>query len=1103
MEIKLTSVLFLKRKEILKFFMRTFILLCCTSAFSFTSSNLFAQDAKVFIETEQTLTIFEVFELIAKQTDCTFIYQSDIFTDVPQIHLKNGEIKVMTLLAQCLPAHRFEINSNKDNLITISRKSPKILKKDLQQEIRGKIMDGGGMPIAGAAIMVVGTNKGAASDFDGHFSIAAMPTDTLKVSYLGYTTITVPINNRTTIDVTIQEDATALKEVQINAGYYTTTDREKTGSISRITAKEIDKQPVNNPLGAMQGYMSGVNIVQNTGVPGGGYDIQIRGKNFINGETDPLFIIDGVPFSSKSMGVSTISNQIVGGNISPLNAINPNDIESIEVLKDADATAIYGSRAANGVVLITTKRGRTDKTQFITNFSTSFGEVSNFLNLMNTKQYLEVRKEGIENDGLNNLLDNPAYDFFWPDIKNWDENRYTDWQKELIGGTAYRNKAELSVSGGNSNTHFLISGAYQNETTVFPGDFKYKKANLRSNVNHQSANDRVKLNFSTGYTRENNHLPSIDFSTKAYNLEPNAPELYDEEGNINWENNTWDNPLASLEENFNAVSNTLMSNAQISYSVTPELEIKSSMGFTTYRLDSYRAMPSSARNPRLGLTPQNYSNFMTNTSQRESWIVEPQISWKTQWNHLKINILIGTTFQTESTDQLVVRGSGFPNNELIRNLAAAEKVQIISDMNGEYNYSALFGRINFNFLNNYILNLTGRRDGSSRFGPGKQFGNFGAVGLAWIFSNESIFTEGSTLSFGKMRASYGTTGSDNIGDYRFLNTYTVTGKKYNGVTIVKPTGIFNPQFGWEENRKIETALKLGFFKDRLLLNTSWYQNRSSNQLVGIPLAATTGFSELTGNFDAVVENSGFEFDLRTVNIQSNKFRWSTNFNFTIPKNRLVSFDNLETSTFANRYVIGKPLTIVKLYHSLGVDPETGIYEFTDYNDDGNIGRWEDRQWVEDLSPQFYGGLGNTFSMGNLTLDIFFQFKRQKAYNTLRFDATPGFTGNKTVDLYDRWKTVGDVKTIQRASSGMTFSGDRGSFQQESNAAVSDASFVRLRNISLNYTVPSLGNRRDVKIYLQGQNLLTLTKYTGLDPEFPSYTRLPPLRQITLGIQLSF
>ena len=483
--------------------------------------------------------------------------------------------------------------------------------------------------------------------------------------------------------------------------------------------------------------------------------------------------------------------------------------------------------------------------------------------------------------------------------------------------------------------------------------------------------------------------------------------------------------------------------------------------------------------------------------------MEPQLNWKKDWGWLSMDVLLGTTFQEETTQQLVLRGIGFPNNGLIENMAAASGIEVISDADGEYKYNALFGRINLKLQDRYILNLTGRRDGSSRFGPGRQFGNFGALGVAWVFSEEPIFGEGSWLSFGKLRGSYGTTGSDNVGDYRFLDTYTVTGNDYDGVTTVQPTGIFNPQFGWEENQKLEAGLELGFFRDRLMVNTVWYRNRSSNQLVGIPLAATTGFSELTGNFDALVENTGWEIDLQTVNVRSKNFRWSTTFNLTIPKNRLVEFDGLETSTFANRYVIGEPLTIVRLYNSLGVDPETGSYQFEDYNDDGAITSTEDREWIEDLAPQYYGGLGNSLSWGNLSLDFFFQFKKQRAYNTLRFQSTPGFRGNVPVELYDRWQEPGDVTDIQRAYSGLAPTGGLGEFQQESDAAVSDASFVRLRNIALNYKIPTLENGLDVNVYLQGQNLWTLTDYRGPDPEQPSNTRLPPLRQISLGLQISF
>ncbi|MCK0159045.1 SusC/RagA family TonB-linked outer membrane protein [Allomuricauda sp. F6463D] len=972
-----------------------------------------------------------------------------------------------------------------------------------QATVSGIVTGTEGEPLAGVNLVVESKNIGTMSGLDGSFTINVAPDDVLIFSMVGYKTLSVPIGGREAVTVVMEEDVTQLREVVLNAGYYSVSEKERTGNIVAIGAEVIDKQPVGNALAAMQGQMSGVNIVQNTGVPGGGFSIEVRGRNFLSGVSDPLFIVDGVPFGSQSLGSARISNQIVGGDISPLNAINPNDIESIEVLKDADATAIYGSRGANGVVLITTKKGGAGKTRFDAHFSTTLGEVSNFLDLLNTPQYLELRKEGIANDGFEDMFESPIFDFFWPDLKTWDPDRYTDWQEELIGGTAYRNKAQLSVSGGNDRTQFLVSGAYQQETTVFPGDLKYKRGSVHSNLNNRSENGRFKLNLSTTYSNENNQLPSADFTGSAYTLPPNAPALYDEAGNLNWENNTWDNPLATLEEEYSVTSKTLISNAVVSYAIRPNLELKSSFGFTRYRLDTYRTMPSSARNPGFGLTPQNYSSLMSNASDRESWIVEPQLNWRKQWEWMSMDVLLGTTFQNETSEQLVLRGRGFPNNELIRNLAAAETLEVLSNSNGEYRYNAVFGRVNLKFWDRYVINLTGRRDGSSRFGPGKQFGNFGAVGLAWTFSEEPLFGADSPLSFGKFRASYGTTGSDNIGDYSFLDTYTVSGNNYDGVTIVEPTGIFNPQFGWEENRKLEAALELGFFKDRLMVNTSWYRNRSSNQLVGIPLAATTGFSELTGNFDAIVENTGVEVDLSSVNIRSNNFRWTTTFNLTVPNNKLVAFDGLESSTFANRYVVGEPLTIVKLYQSLGVDSETGMYQFEDYNGDGDIGSTNDREWIADLAPDFYGGLGNSFRMGSLTLEVFFQFKKQKAYNALRYNATPGLQTNSLVGLFDRWEAPGDVSDIQRASSGLDPSNNQGAFQQESNAAVSDASFVRLRNISINYKVPTSDHGPDINVYLQGQNLWTLTDYLGPDPEQPSNIRLPPLRQITLGLQFSF
>ncbi|MCM5663659.1 SusC/RagA family TonB-linked outer membrane protein [Galbibacter mesophilus] len=984
----------------------------------------------------------------------------------------------------------------------------KFLKFELavfQHQISGVVSDKDGIPISGVHIQVKGTSQGTFSNSEGAFAIVAAPSDVLTFSYIGFKTLEKVVGNAESLTVVMQPDIIDLGEVTVNAGYYTVSERERTGNISSINAVDIEKQPVNNPLGAMQGYMSGVNIVQNSGVPGGGYDIQIRGRNFINGGTEPLYIVDGVPYGSQSLGASELSAAINQGDISPLNAINPTDIESIEVLKDADATAIYGSRGANGVVLITTKKGKSGVTRIDVNLSSSLGRVSHFLDLMDTDQYLEIRREGIVNDGFGERLDDPQYASRYPELLMWDQDRYTDWQKELIGGTAYRNIGQLSISGGSDNTQFLLSGAVQNETTVFPGDPKYGKVSVHSNINHRSNNDRFGLQMTVNYTKEHNQMPRTDLTRAAYRLAPNAPELYDDDGQLNWENNSWDNPLASLLEEYDARINTLIANVGVSYKLLSSLTARVNFGYNTYQLDSYKLLPNTARNPRFGFTPQGYSSITTNESNRDSWIVEPQLQWQKEWGDFGVDILLGSTFQKQTTEQLVVKGTGFPNNGLIYNLAAASQVQIRDASDSEYNYQAFFGRLNLTFKERYILNITGRRDGSSRFGPDRQYGNFVAIGGAWLFSEEPFLRDGRLLSFGKLRGSYGTTGSDNIGDYQFLDTYNVTGDNYNGVLVLEPSGIFNPLFGWEVNKKLELALELGFFNDRVLFNTAWYRNRSSNQLIGVPLAATTGFNSLTGNFDATVENTGLEIDFRTMNIRNKDFQWKTTFNITVPKNKLVEFPDLENSAFASRYIIGEPLTITRLYNALGVDPQTGMYTFEDYNNDGEITSLEDRQWIEDLAPKFYGGLGNTFTYKNLSLDIFFQFKSQKNYNHFRTRSAPGLIDNNTPRVLDRWQEVGDVTTHMMATSGANYSlVPSRSYQSLSNAAISDATFLRLRNVSLSYRLPmDYAGKWDVNLYLQGQNLWTWTQFEGPDPEQFSLLFLPPLRQITLGAQIGF
>ena len=966
------------------------------------------------------------------------------------------------------------------------------------QEIRisGTITDGTS-PLPGVTISIKGkATAGTISDLNGKYNLTASPNDILVFTFIGFKTVTIPINGRSVIDIQMQEDATALQEVKINAGYYSVKESERTGSIARITAAAIETQPVTNVLAAMQGRMAGVSIIQTTGVSGGGFDIKIRGQNSIRTDGNaPLYIIDGVPYATDPIGYNQTASTFPSVT-SPLNSINPATIESIEVLKDADATAIYGSKGANGVVLITTKRGKTGKTTVNVKSTTGVGTVTRFMKLMNTQQYLAMRRQAFINDGIT-AFPKTAYDV----NGTWDQNRYTDWQKEFIGGTAQFNDVQGVLSGGSNKTQFLLSSTYHTETTVFPGDFLYKKGGAQFNMNHSSDDNKFKFTFSAGYNLQNNDQPAFDLTASSRSLAPNAPALYNDAGNLNWENGTWQNPLRFMVAKFKSKTNDLVSNAVVSYEIFPDVILKSNFGFTDLRHTETRTSPSTIYNPSFNLTSSNSSIYF-NTTNRQSWIIEPQLNWEKELGASKIGVLLGGTFQNQNTTRLYQFGTGFTSNSLLYDLASATTARVLFSDDAQYKYQAFFGRINYNWKERYLFNLTGRRDGSSRFGPGKQFATFGAIGMAWLFSKENFLKENSWLSFGKLRASYGTTGNDQIGDYQFLNTYTSTGILYDSNVGLQPSRLFNPNFGWEINKKLEAAIEAGFINDRLFLTAAWYQNRSSNQLVGIPLAGTTGFQTLQANLNATVENAGWEFTLRTVNFSTKNFNWTTNLNLTFAQNKLLRYPGLETSTNSQKYRIGKPLNIELLYDYTGIDPQKGVYQFKDINNDGAITFPEDKQTAVDLNPQYFGGIQNQLSYKNWKLDFLFQFVKQEKRNyTIGF---PGQMTNQPARMADSWQQLGDDATEQIYTTGANSAAvTASSLYNQSTGIITDASFIRLKNIALSYDLPLVIQNTKCQIIFQGQNLLTLSSYKDGDPEFITAGFLPPLKIITAGIQLTF
>ena len=963
--------------------------------------------------------------------------------------------------------------------------------------VSGTVYDAQGA-LPGVNVQVKNKLVATTTDANGVFQITALAEDVLVFTFVGYVSQEIRVGLQSSFTILLQPDETALEEVLVNAGYYKVKDKERTGSISKITAKEIEGQPVTNVLAAMQGRMAGVNINQTTGVPGGGFDVEIRGLNSLRTDgNNPLYIIDGVPYSAASIGSNTTS-LLFGGENSPLNSLNPDTIESIEVLKDADATAIYGSRGANGVVLLTTKKGKAGKTQFSVGASTGAGSVTRFMDLMKTEQYLAMRKQAYANDGVTTYPAS-AYDL----NGKWDADRYTDWQKELTGGTARYTTANARVSGGSAQTQFLLSSNLLHQTTVFPGDFLYKKMNTHVNVNHASTDEKFRVSFTGGYTIQDNNQPYIDLTRESRLLSPNAPALYDADGNLNWQENTFTNPLRHLNGKFKALTYDFIANSVLSYRFLPSFEFSTSLGYTDLNHEESASLPSTLYNPSFGLTPAQ-SSLNLNTANRKTWIVEPQLNWNRSFGKMAVAVLVGSTLQSQKGSQTVLNAFGFTTNSMIDNISAASTVSVSQNDHSAYRYHAFFGRVNFNWDGKYLLNFTGRRDGSSRFGPGKQFATFGAVGAAWIFSKEKVLQEQSVLSFGKLRMSYGTTGSDQIGDYQFLDTYSTTGVGYDGIVGLEPTRLYNANFGWETNKKLEVGLETGFFKDRIFLTASWYSNRSSNQLVGLPLPSTTGFESIQANLNATVQNRGLEFTLRTENFKGKDFSWSTDFNISTSENKLLSFPGLEGSTYANRFVVGQPLNIVKLYEYKGVNPETGVYEFTDFNGDGSITADDDMKAIKDLNPQFYGGLQNHLKYKQFELNFLFQFVKQENYNILTIFPMPGTRNNQPAILTNQWENAGDAAAFQGFSNNKLAPKIAYNQYTQSTASISDASYIRLKNVAFYYSLPkSISEQVNCRLSLQGQNLLTFTKFNGADPEFRTSGNLPPLRMVTAGVEVTF
>ena len=973
--------------------------------------------------------------------------------------------------------------------------------------ISGTIINTDGQPIPNANISTKDKTATTQSDDKGNFKLNGIAIGTsIIITSIGYASKEITMQKANIGTIVLETAEQNLQEVEVNAGYYRVRDRERTGSISRIISETIEKQPINNPLQALQGRVPGMEITQLTGVPGGGFRVQIRGRNSISSGNDPLYVVDGVTFPSSRINNANSNN--ITQDASPLSMINPNDISSIEVLKDADATAIYGSRGANGVILITTKNKTSENLRVNVNYSQGLSQVGNRLNLMNTEQYIAMRLEAFKNDGLN-----PSSTDY--DVNGvWDKNKYTDWQSELIGRNAGISNASVSVSGGSKSANYMVSGNNYSEGTVFAGNFGYNKLGINSSLNLGANESRLKASFVFGYTQTKSNFLLTDPTTYITQA-PNAPDAYDEYGKLNWRYNNTDiilNPMAPLNNTIDAITNNIIGNAVVNYKVLDNLTFKTSVGYNKIDREELAKRPNIAKYPTSNPTSANRESRFGNNFNK-SWIVEPQLNYAVNLGNSKINSLVGMSFQENEMEYRNILASGFNGDEVMNNISSASVFSIAESNYSAYKYAALFARLNYSLFDRYFINLTARRDGSSRFGPGKQFANFWAIGTAWVFSDEKFIKNNiSFLSFGKIRASYGVTGNDQIANYGYMQLYNNTAS-YQGTPTLNIGRIANPDFAWETNKKAEISLELGLFGDLANFQFAYFQNRSSNQLVGLSLPPSVGSTTIQANLPAIVQNTGLELEARLNIIKRKSWDWTTSINLTIPMNKLVSYPGLENSANATNYIIGMPLAINR-YYDTTVDKQTGLYTVKDFNGNGVMDD-ADRYLNKFIGQIFYGGLQNSVRYKHFSLDLFVSFTKQNG-NSLLYGISypPGYFApgvsnvNQPIEILNsRWTKVGDDANIPKFTTLNTGVSNFNLGKTTGTQSVADASFIRLKNVSLSYSIPKNWFNSlkiaDLQINIQGQNLFTLTKYAGLDPENQYLNRLPPLRTFLAGIKLTF
>ncbi|WP_258103439.1 TonB-dependent receptor [Marinoscillum sp. MHG1-6] len=1057
------------------------------------------KDATISISM-RNVSLRDAFRSIEEQSDYTFVYSEDELDPTRQVtlNIRNKSVEHMLLEISKQAGISFRQVNDRISVKTLEKgKFDDEIEVIIQKTtISGVVSDENGESLPGATVLEKGTTNGTITDVDGKFQLEVADNAVLLFSFVGYQNQEIAVNGQSTISIQMAPDTKSLEEVVV-VGYGTMKKSDLTGSISSVGSDDFNQGPQLATQQLIQGKVAGVNISKNSGKPGGSNTVRIRGGTSISASNEPLYVIDGVPIStsagvgSANLVTSESNNFFDQEPINPLMTLNPNDIESVIVLKDASATAIYGSRGANGVIMITTKKGRQGKAQVTYDFSTGISKVSNTLDVLTADEFRAA---------INDL-----------ELPLDDKGANTNWQEEIYR-TASQQNHYLSMAGGSDNTTYRASLGYGKQQGIMLGS-NLSQANARVNINHSEMEGKLDFDLRMNYGENaGNQAPisntvgselgsSMNYEALVFN--PTYP-VKDANGDYNHVPPFRVNPVSFSDELEDVrVNRRFIGNFATTYKIIEPLSFKVNLGYTRQSIDRNRYI--SKDNP-LGQGFVGYAGVQKLADY--SKLLETTLSFNKTFGAHKIDAVVGYSYQYFVEEGTNTVASGFLSNEFKwYSLQAASTVSTVSSFIGSNTLISTYGRINYNFDNRYFFTGTVRRDGSSRFGSGNKWGTFPSAAVSWRVSQERFFDVG-PISDLKVRASYGITGNQEIGN---LNSITTLGASTSGylvggqrITIVLPQQYANPDLQWEQTAQLDVGLNFGLFQQRLYGSFDYYEKKTTELLLQIAVPSPSVVSTQLANVGSV-ENKGVEVELGAEVLTDGAFKWNTSFNYSRNRNKVLKLSNGEFSAddigsaplrgaglsgYSQLITPGKPLGTFYGQKFIGVID--GVEQFA-----------EELQYIGNARPDFTFGWSNNFTYKNLSLVM-----------NMR-----GSVGNDVHNLTaNNLAYLTNLPGRNVLATALETDVARDQPKEYSSKWIEDASFLRMDNVTLSYNVPVNGISflSNARIYLTGQNLFVITGYSGLDPEVNSevsgsgvapigidYLSYPRARTFIIGASVSF